>query len=105
MQLALHLSSNHATCIALHGALTALGLLCGLQCNYLCNMTTPPDHARLITPDQLIGAATVCSMLGIDRSTMSRRIAAGKLTPLAQLDGPRGAFVFDLSDVQAEDKR
>lgn len=56
----------------------------------------------MITPGQLIGAATVCTLLGIDRSTMSRRIAAGKLTPLAQLDGPRGAFVFDRTDVEAK---
>ncbi|MFF5793949.1 helix-turn-helix transcriptional regulator [Paeniglutamicibacter sp. NPDC012692] len=65
-------------------------------------MTTPTDQARMIVPDQLVGAATVCDLLGIDRSTMSRRIAAGKLTPLARLDGPHGAFVFDLNDVKTE---
>ena len=51
-------------------------------------MTTP-------TPPDLIGSAEVCERLGIDRSTLSRWVAAGKITPALKLPGRRGAFLFD----------
>ncbi|MET3449782.1 hypothetical protein [Curtobacterium sp. 1544] len=57
-------------------------------------------ECRIIWPGQLIGAAQACAILHIDRSTLSRRIRDGKLVPLAQLDGPNGAFVFDRTDVE-----
>lgn len=56
---------------------------------------------RIIWCEQLIGSGELCSILDIDRSTLSRRIARGAVTPLAQLDGPNGAFVFDRSDFPA----
>lgn len=56
---------------------------------------------RIVWCQQLIGSATVCALLGIDRSTLVRRIARGELVPLAQLDGPNGAYVFDRSDFPA----
>lgn len=59
------------------------------------------DAARIIMPNQLIGSKAVCALLNIDRSTLSRRISKGQLKPLAQLDGPRGAYVFDAADIQA----
>jgi hypothetical protein len=40
-------------------------------------------------------------MLGITKPTLTRRIAAGTLKPFAQLDGCRGAFIFDRNDVLA----
>lgn len=54
---------------------------------------------RMIWPGQLVGSTVACERYGIDRSTLSRRIQAGAIVPLAQLDGPRGGFVFDLSDL------
>lgn len=59
------------------------------------------DTARVIMPDQLIGSKEACELLKIDRSTLSRRISRGQIQPLAQLDGPRGAYVFDSSDIKA----
>lgn len=56
---------------------------------------------RLISPGDLVGAATVASLLKIDRSTLLRRIDAGKVPFLAQLDGANGAYVFDINDIQA----
>jgi hypothetical protein len=56
--------------------------------------------ARIIWPGQLIGSATVCAMLHIDRSTLTRRVASGVIEPLARLDGGSGAFVFDRSDIE-----
>ena len=66
-------------------------------------MLPPLNEARIVFPTDLVGAATVCEVLKIGRSTLSRRIAAGKLEPLAQLDGPRGAFVFLLSELRETD--
>ncbi|MFC8038730.1 hypothetical protein ACFUOZ_05200 [Paenarthrobacter sp. NPDC057355] len=68
-------------------------------------MKSLSNEARIVVPGQLIGAGTVSDILSIDRSTVSRWVASGKLVPLAQLDGARGAFVFDMNDLvkNAED--
>jgi predicted site-specific integrase-resolvase len=50
---------------------------------------------------QPIGSKDTCTMLGIDRSTLSRWVAAGKLKPVTQLPGKNGAFVFRRADVEA----
>jgi excisionase family DNA binding protein len=55
-------------------------------------MTKAPD---------LIGSRKACEILGIDRSTLSRWVDRGKLTPAVQLEGPRGAMLFDRADVTA----
>ena len=46
------------------------------------------------SPD-LIGSAEVCELAGIDRSTLSRHVAAGKIKPTMRLAGPTGAMLFD----------
>lgn len=51
----------------------------------------------MIWPGQLVGSQVACERYGIDRSTLTRWIQAGRIIPLAQLDG--GAFVFDVSDL------
>lgn len=49
----------------------------------------------------LIGSAEVCEQLGgIDRSTLSRWVAAGKITPAMKLPGERGAFLFHATEVE-----
>jgi|GEM_PF-1964488 len=65
------------------------------------SISTPDAQPRIIWSEQLIGSATLCAILKIDRSTLVRRIQRGELTPLAQLDGPNGAYVFDRSDYPA----
>jgi predicted site-specific integrase-resolvase len=47
------------------------------------------------TVQDLIGSAEVCEWAGIDRSTLSRHIADGKLVPATKLPGRTGAFLFD----------
>lgn len=59
------------------------------------------DTPRVVVPSQLIGAKTAAELLGIDRSNLFRRIEAGKIKPLAQLDGPGGVYVFDRADIIA----
>jgi predicted site-specific integrase-resolvase len=50
----------------------------------------------------LIDSAEACTILAIDRSTLSRWVAAGKLTPAMRAGtGPQSAFVFNRSDVEA----
>jgi predicted site-specific integrase-resolvase len=47
----------------------------------------------------LLTSAVVCERLSIDRSTLSRWVAAKKITPALKLDGPRGPFLFYPADV------
>lgn len=54
-----------------------------------------PNAAR-----DLIGSADVCAILRINRSTLSRWVAAGKLTPAQQLPGQTGAFLFQRDDIE-----
>ena len=52
-------------------------------------------------PDKLLSSAEVCDLLHIDRSTLSRWVAAGRIKPAHQLPGRTGAFLFYGSDVSA----
>ena len=51
------------------------------------------------TPN-LIGSAEACERLGIDRSTLSRWVAFGRLPLAMRLPGPTGALLFHPSDVE-----
>jgi hypothetical protein len=51
-------------------------------------------------PPDIIGGVEASEILGIDRSTLSRWIAAGKIVPLQQLPTSRGAFLFIRADVE-----
>ena len=52
------------------------------------------------TIPHLIGAAEACSRLGgIDRSTLSRWVAAGRIAPAIKAPGARGAFLVHPSEV------
>jgi len=50
--------------------------------------------------DELIGSDEASVRLGIDRSTLTRWITAGKITPALQMPGPTGAFLFTRADVE-----
>jgi len=51
-------------------------------------------------PD-LIGSAEACSILGgIDRATLVRRIAAGKIAYVTKMPGETGAYIFDRAEVE-----
>lgn len=52
-----------------------------------------------MTDADLIGSTEALGILGIDRSTLSRWVAAGRLTPTTRLSG--GAFVFRRPEVEA----
>jgi excisionase family DNA binding protein len=58
-------------------------------------------EARLLVPDDLIGASEAAELLGVSKPTITRRVAAGTLRAFAQLDNGRGAFIFDRNDIEA----
>lgn len=49
-------------------------------------------------PD-LMGSAQVCDLAKINRSTLSRHVAEGKIAPAHRLPGRTGAMLFDRRDV------
>lgn len=59
------------------------------------------NEAIMVVPAELIGAARVADILGIDKSNVTRRAAAGNIPVLAQLDGPGGVYVFNEPDITA----
>lgn len=63
------------------------------------NRQKRPDVAIAVVPSDLIGAATVAAILGIDRSNVTRGVHAGTIPYIAQLDGPGGAYVFDRTEI------
>ena len=50
--------------------------------------------------DDLIGSAEATRILKIDKGTLSRWVAAGKLTPAHKLPGTYGAFLFYRADIE-----
>lgn len=60
------------------------------------------EQPRLIVPADLIGSNEAAAILGITKPSLTRRIAAGTLEPLTQLDGPKGAFIFDRNDIKPQ---
>jgi predicted site-specific integrase-resolvase len=56
------------------------------------------DGQRIVT---LIGADEAGTILGVDRSTITRWAQAGKLAPIAQLFGRTGALLFAREDIEA----
>lgn len=50
--------------------------------------------------DSLMTSAEVCDRLGIDRSTLSRWVAAKRITPALKMPGVRGPFLFDPAEVE-----
>lgn len=50
---------------------------------------------------ELIGSKVACRILDIDKATLSRWVAAGKLKPALRLgDSDNAAFVFKRKDVE-----
>lgn len=48
---------------------------------------------------QMMTSAEVCEALAIDRSTLSRWVAASRIRPAMKMPGLRGAFVFAPTEV------
>ncbi len=51
-------------------------------------------------PEELV-TAEVCKLLNIDRTTVTRWVQAGKLTPARKLPGVSGAYLYKRADIDA----
>jgi len=49
---------------------------------------------------RLIGSAEAAKMLGIDRSVLLRRVAAGAVEPVQKLPAATGAYLFDAEMIE-----
>ena len=49
--------------------------------------------------DDLLSTVQTADLIGIERSTVSKMVREGRLTPAHKLPGPTGAFVFLRSEV------
>jgi hypothetical protein len=60
-------------------------------------------HCVTITAvnDDMIGSKESCTILGIDKATLSRWVAAGHITPVHKLPGRNGAYLFTRQSIQA----
>ena len=54
-----------------------------------------------MTTPNLLTSTEVCDRLGIDRSTLSRWVAAERIRPEMKMPGIRGAFLFDAATLPA----
>ncbi len=50
-------------------------------------------------PNDLIGSAEACRILGVDKATITRWVTAGTLTPAHKLPGLNGAYLFTRADI------
>jgi excisionase family DNA binding protein len=48
-----------------------------------------------------IGTVEAAARLGISRSTLTRRVEAGEITPAIRVPGYRGQFLFEASEIEA----
>ena len=48
----------------------------------------------------LLESAETCELLNIDRSTLTRWVASGRIKPAMKLSGKTGAYLFDPSEVE-----
>ena len=60
----------------------------------------PYGDAMHSEPDVIL-AEEVADILGISKSTVTRRAATGRLPYIRKIDGPRGAYLFNRADVEA----
>ena len=51
-------------------------------------------------PNLLTAAETCAELGGIDRSTLTRWVQSGRITPARKLPGLTGAYLFDPTEVQ-----
>lgn len=55
----------------------------------------------VVPTDELLNSAETCHLLGdIDRSTLSRWVASGRISPAVKAPGLRGAHFFTRAEVE-----
>lgn len=57
--------------------------------------------AQTIPKAETVGSREACEMLGgIQRSTLTRWVASGRLEPAMRLPGKTGAYLFHRADIE-----
>jgi predicted site-specific integrase-resolvase len=59
------------------------------------------QRAKLSDMDDLIGTAEATRILSVDKTTITRWVASGKLVPAMKLPKVNGAYLFHRSQVEA----
>lgn len=57
-------------------------------------------HIMRAMEQELLTSAEVCERLDINRSTLTRWVAAGRIAAATKMPGLRGGFLFELSEVE-----
>lgn len=57
--------------------------------------------AMATNPSSFIGSTEACRLLDVDKSTLTRWVADGTITPAHKNPGRNGAFLFARSDIEA----
>lgn len=55
--------------------------------------------------DDLIRAVEAATILGINRSTLTRWVAAGHITPAVKAPGYKGIMLFNRSEIEAHQEQ
>jgi predicted site-specific integrase-resolvase len=58
-------------------------------------------YGMVAVMQDLIGTTEAVDILKVDKATITRWVAAGKLTPVTKLPRKNGAFIFNRADVEA----
>lgn len=57
-------------------------------------------HIMRAMDQDLLTSAEVCDRLEINRSTLTRWVAAGRIEPATKMPGLRGGFLFEQAEVE-----
>lgn len=59
-------------------------------------------HSGPVSNDQpaFLGTVEACARLGVDRSTLTRWVASGRIKPAAKLPSRNGALFYDEAEVE-----
>jgi DNA-binding transcriptional MerR regulator len=69
-----------------------------VQCTIILHMTTKTRHSS----SDLIGTKEACRILDIDKSTLTRWVAKGDITPAMRVSSaPNSAMLFHRADIDA----
>lgn len=58
-------------------------------------------HDTRRMPGQLLSTSEVATLLGVERSVITRRVQMGRLPIAQKLPGPNGAYLFDPDVIEA----
>lgn len=60
----------------------------------LCNARRMPTERRNASGEPLVGSSEAADILGVDKATLVRWVARGRVAPVHKLPGGNGAFLF-----------